>query len=85
MNLVLLPDAQFQDDAAIEQAILGPEARVEMFKASSIAAVPLELWQRCDAIMLWHVLPMDGRILDVMERCKVIVRAVTMTGLSSQK
>jgi lactate dehydrogenase-like 2-hydroxyacid dehydrogenase len=75
MKLVLLPDAQFQDDAAIEQAILEPDARVEMFKASDISAVPLELWQRCDAIMLWHVLPMEGRILDQMKKCKVIVRA----------
>ncbi len=75
MKLVLLPDAQFQDDAAIEQAILEPVARVEMFKAGDTAAIPAALWRTCDAVLLWHVLPMDGRILDVMERCKVIVRA----------
>jgi lactate dehydrogenase-like 2-hydroxyacid dehydrogenase len=75
MNLVLLPDAQFQDDASIEQAILEPVARVEMFKAGHATEVPLELWRSCDAIMLWHVLPMEGRILDEMKRCKLIVRA----------
>ena len=46
-----------------------------MFKAGHIDGVPQELWRRCDAIMLWHVLPMDGRVLDIMERCRVIVRA----------
>jgi lactate dehydrogenase-like 2-hydroxyacid dehydrogenase len=75
MKLVLLPDALFQDDASIEQAILQSVARIEMFKAEALGSVPESLWRACDAVMLWHVLPMSGRILDVMENCKVIVRA----------
>jgi lactate dehydrogenase-like 2-hydroxyacid dehydrogenase len=33
------------------------------------------LWRECDAILLWHVLPMRQPILDIMQRCRVIVRA----------
>jgi lactate dehydrogenase-like 2-hydroxyacid dehydrogenase len=75
MKLVLMPDALFQEDAEIENAILGKVARLEMFKAAEIESVPEALWRDCDAILLWHVLPMRHQVLDLMQRCRVIVRA----------
>src|SRR5690606_36114224 len=46
-----------------------------LLRAERSASVPERLWRECDAVLLWHVLPMRQKVLDIMQRCRVIVRA----------
>jgi lactate dehydrogenase-like 2-hydroxyacid dehydrogenase len=72
---ILIPDAQFLDDAEIERAAAGAGVTFEVHRATRETEVPEESWRACDAVICYHVIQYRGAWLDWLERCKVIVRA----------
>jgi len=73
--LVLMPDAQFDDDAAIERAVLGQDVEVAVHHERRAERIPDERWRAADALILYHEVAIDEAVVARLERCKVIVRA----------
>lgn len=73
--LILMPDAQFEDDARDERAVLGDEVHFAVYRERRADAIPDELWRTADAIICYHEVPHDSALIDRLERCRIIVRA----------
>lgn len=72
---ILIPDAQFLDDAEIERAAAGPGVTFDVHRAVRETDVPEASWRACDAVICYHVIQYRGPWLDRLERCRVMVRA----------
>ena len=72
---LLTPDAQYADDGSIERHTAGAEVDWDIFRARTLAELPTEPLSRCDAIVVWHEMRIDGDFLARLKRCRVIVRA----------
>jgi lactate dehydrogenase-like 2-hydroxyacid dehydrogenase len=73
--LVLFPDAQFEDDAEIERAVLGEVAEIAVHRERRAERIPEEAWRAADALICYHEVPIDNRVIEWLERCRIIVRA----------
>jgi lactate dehydrogenase-like 2-hydroxyacid dehydrogenase len=73
--LVLFPDAQFEDDAEIERAVLGEAAGIAVHRERRAERIPEEVWRAADALICYHEVPIDKAVIERLERCQIIVRA----------
>lgn len=73
--LVLVPDAQFDDDAEIERSVLGETAEVSVHRQRCADRIPAETWRAADAIICYHEVPIDAAVIERLERCRIVVRA----------
>lgn len=75
MATILIPDAQFDDDAVLERAEAGTTVAFTIHRARRADAVPAADWAAADALIAYHEITVDERLLERMPRCRVIVRA----------
>jgi phosphoglycerate dehydrogenase-like enzyme len=73
--LILMPDAQIEDDAAIERAVLGEGIEVALHRELVAERIPAEHWRRADALIVYYGVPIDRAVVDRLERCRIVVRA----------
>jgi lactate dehydrogenase-like 2-hydroxyacid dehydrogenase len=73
--LVLMPDAQIEDDALIERGVLGGEIEVALHRELVAERIPAEHWRRADALIVYYGVPNDRALIERMEACKIVVRA----------
>ena len=72
---VLTPDAQYSDDAGIEKATAGADFAFETYRERSGDRLPAQALAESDALLVWHLLPIDAPLIARLARCRVIVRA----------
>jgi phosphoglycerate dehydrogenase-like enzyme len=72
---LLTPDAQYIDDGSIERHTAGADVQWDIFRERSLAGLPAEALQLCDAIVIWHEMRIDSTFLAALKRCRIIVRA----------
>ena len=72
---VFTPDAQYRDDGAVERTTAGPDFSWDIFKERNVDAIPEEAFQSCDAMVVWHEVPINAALIARLKRCRVIVRA----------
>ncbi|MBN8997462.1 MAG: C-terminal binding protein [Rhizobiales bacterium] len=77
MRLCLIPDAQYEDDAAVERAAAGPGVEFHVARGRSVTALDPEVRRRADMCLVWHEAPIDREALESLPSCKVIVRCGT--------
>lgn len=73
--LVLLPDAQFDDDAEIERGVLGEVAGCAVHRERRADRIPDATWRAADALICYHEVPIDSALIERLERCRIVVRA----------
>jgi phosphoglycerate dehydrogenase-like enzyme len=73
--LVLLPDAQFEDDAEIEREVLGDAAEFALHHEVDALRVPDEHWRRADAVIVYYGVPVDRELIERLDSCRILVRA----------
>jgi phosphoglycerate dehydrogenase-like enzyme len=73
--LVLMPDAQIEDDAEIERAVLGEDVEVALHRELVAERIPAEHWQGADALIVYYGVPIDRALIERLERCRIVVRA----------
>ncbi|QDY70562.1 C-terminal binding protein [Qingshengfaniella alkalisoli] len=72
---ILTPDAQYADDATVERAVAGSQAKWSIFRERDAAKISKDVWKNCDALVVWHEMPLDAQTIARLDRCKIIVRA----------
>ncbi|MEH6833111.1 MULTISPECIES: C-terminal binding protein [Falsihalocynthiibacter] len=72
---LLTPDAQYPDDALIERATAGNNIDWDIFREREIHRIPQTVLNSCDAMVVWHEMPVTRSMIAQLERCKIIVRA----------
>ena len=72
---VLTPDAQYDDEAEVERATAGPDFHFEVFRERQGEQLPQAALAESDALLVWHVVPIDAALIARLPRCRVIVRA----------
>ncbi len=72
---VLTPDAQYDDAAEVERSTAGPDFHFEILCEREAPRVPEESLAACDALLVWHELPIDAAVIAKRARCRVIARA----------
>jgi phosphoglycerate dehydrogenase-like enzyme len=72
---LLTPDAQYADDAIIERRTGGDDVDWDIFRERSPDKLPKEALARCDAMVVWHEMKVDGHLLSMLPKCRIIVRA----------
>ena len=73
--LILLPDAQFDDDALTERAVLGEAAEIVVHHELTADQIPDRLWRTADALIAYYGVPVDRALIERLERCRILVRA----------
>jgi|SRR5919106_1592777 phosphoglycerate dehydrogenase-like enzyme len=73
--LVLVPDAQFEDDAEIEREVLGEGVEVVVHREVVADRLPDHHWRRADALIVYYGVPVDRRLVERLAGCRVLVRA----------
>ena len=74
-TLVLLPDAQYEDEAEIEREVLGESYEMAVYRERSASGIPDGRWRAADALIVYHEVPIDRTVVDRLERCRIVVRA----------
>jgi phosphoglycerate dehydrogenase-like enzyme len=77
MRFCLIPDAQYDDDAAVERAAAGPGVDFHVARGRSVAAIDPAIRERADMCLVWHEAPIDRAALRSLPNCRVIVRCGT--------
>lgn len=72
---ILIPDAQFDDDATIERETLGPAYNVAVHREQRSDRIPDATWRAADAVICFHEVPIGAGVIGQLERCRLIVRA----------
>ena len=72
-HVILIPD-RLEADTAIERSVFGSEVELLTPNVTHTKDVSDEMWQRADALLVWHELTYDAKIMDKLLNCKVIVR-----------
>lgn len=72
---LLTPDAQYPDDAQIERLTSGDQVDWDIFRERSPDQIPKDALSRCDAMVVWHEMPVNADLISRLDRCKIIVRA----------
>lgn len=73
--MILLPDAQFDDDAEIEREVLGPGAEFVVHNELVAERIPDDEWRRADALIVYYGVPVDARLVERLDSCRILVRA----------
>jgi phosphoglycerate dehydrogenase-like enzyme len=73
--LILLPDAQFDDDATLEREVLGADFEIAVHHEREAARIPDALWRTADALIVYYGVPIDRALIERLERCRIVVRA----------
>lgn len=71
---VLTPDAQHDDDHRVEREVAGGDVEFINYNTADASDIPDETWEKIDALLVWHVLPIDQRVLSRLKNCRIIVR-----------
>ena len=74
MNLVVLIPDRLETDTAIERSVFGDEIELLTPNVTHSKDVPCDIWERADALLAWHELSYDVKIIEKLLKCKVIVR-----------
>lgn len=69
---ILIPDRL--TEASIEQSVLGPRATIVLPCRDLAGQVDTPLWRSADAIIAWHEVRLTAEVIDLLDRCRVIVR-----------
>lgn len=77
MRLCLIPDAQYDDDAAVERAAAGPGVEFHVARGRSVTAIDQAIRERADMCLVWHEAPIDHAAFEALPNCQVIVRCGT--------
>jgi len=77
MRFCLIPDAQYDDDAAVERAAAGPGVEFHVARGRSVTTIDPAVLRRADMGLVWHEAPIDRAALESLPNCKVIVRCGT--------
>lgn len=72
---LLTPDAQYPDDALIERATAGEDVEWDIHRERSFDRLPDAVLRDCDAMVVWHEMPVTREMIARLERCRIIVRA----------
>lgn len=72
---LLTPDAQYPDDALIERRTSGDQVDWDIYRERSPDNIPADVLGACDAMVVWHEMPVNRAVIEKLDRCKVIVRA----------
>ena len=70
---ILIPD-RLEPPAHVEQAVFGDGADIILPQATNAKNISDDVWAGCDAILAWHDLYYDAKLLKKMTKCKIIVR-----------
>jgi phosphoglycerate dehydrogenase-like enzyme len=73
--LILLPDAQFDDDAETERGVLGEAAEIVVHHELLADRIPDEQWRSADALIAYYGVPIDRALVARLARCRILVRA----------
>ena len=73
--LVLMPDAQFEDDGEIEREVLGNLADVAVHHELVAERIAGEDWARADALIVYYGVPIDRSLVERLDSCRILVRA----------
>lgn len=68
---IIIPDRTTNPD--IEKEVLGDNVRIIAPNAKSVYDIQDEIWNKADAVLVWH-LRITDEIISKMKNCKVIVR-----------
>ncbi|CAM3539959.1 C-terminal binding protein [Thalassospira profundimaris] len=72
---LLTPDAQYPDDAQIERRTAGDQVDWNIFRERSPDNIPSDVLAKCDAMVVWHEMPVTRAVIAKLDRCRIIVRA----------
>lgn len=72
--MLLIPDAVFDDDHALERQAAAPLELV-LHRAAAPGDVPAEDWQRATAVVAYHRLVYDAALAARLAACRILVRA----------
>jgi phosphoglycerate dehydrogenase-like enzyme len=73
--LVVLPDAQFDDDALIERGVLGEGVEIARHAELTADRIPDQRWRAADAVIAYYGVPFDRALIERLDSCKIVVRA----------
>jgi phosphoglycerate dehydrogenase-like enzyme len=73
--LVLMPDAQFEDDAQIEREVLGGVADVVVHRERIAERIQSDDWGGADALIVYYGVPVDRPLVERLDSCRIMVRA----------
>ncbi len=73
--LVVLPDAQFDDDALIERAVLGDGIEIARHHELTAERIPDQRWRAADAVIAYYGVPFDRALIERLDSCRILVRA----------
>ncbi|MFI4994507.1 MAG: C-terminal binding protein [Hyphomicrobiales bacterium] len=71
---ILVPDVHPRD-LDIERSVTGDRFVYEVFDESDPSAIPEASWRGCDAVLLWHRMHITAAVANLLDRCRIIVRA----------
>ena len=71
---VLVPDAQYVDDAEIERNLASKWVDYDIRRVRHASSIPNEDWGSYDALHVWHEVPIDKSLVAKLDRCRIIVR-----------
>jgi phosphoglycerate dehydrogenase-like enzyme len=72
--VILVPDAAFADDHALEREAAAPD-ELRVRRAARADEVPDADWREADAVVAYHILQYDEAVARRLERCRILVRA----------
>jgi phosphoglycerate dehydrogenase-like enzyme len=73
--LVMMPDAQFEDDGEIEREVLGNLADVAVHHELVAERIAGEDWARANALIVYYGVPIDRNLVERLDSCRILVRA----------
>ena len=73
--VVLTPDAQYHDDGEVENTVLTDVAEHRIRRITQPDQLDTEELSAADALLVWHVLPINAELVEQLTRCRIIVRA----------
>src|SRR5262245_62671409 len=72
---ILIPDAIFPGEAAIEQAACPPGVEIDLRRGTTPADIPDHAWRTCTAIVIWQVMNLRAETIAKLDNCRIIARA----------
>jgi D-3-phosphoglycerate dehydrogenase/C-terminal binding protein len=70
--MVLMPDVISNPD--IEMTVFSNKFQMITPNVSKVDDISLEVWRNVDAIMGWHTLRYDSKLIKQLDNCKIIIR-----------
>ena len=72
---ILIPDAIFPGDAAVEQTACPPGVEIDLRRAATSEEIPDDVWRGCTAIIMWQVMSLRAETIAKLDNCRIIARA----------